>query len=495
MKDLRTVRSQFAIVQPLKEFVISVDDRIKVIEDNLAIIEKIYFPVLIDNNSEDNVDEDYPTFINPGDPRYELDEDQEKLAKSINKTRNLMSLRASREPVNDQFESFVEEVDMNLKVKDKPQRRLTPVLGRNTLDQFHDQLEESQRRDPSFDWNDKRSDREFSDFFIQVERMNHETSDGKKVVIGKSNLDSPEGPRSRKTFDNLVEQMSKESSKWTDHKVVLETIGKRKKIKGINSFLNETRIDGHNVAKKDFGAFYQEMQPIHSEVILSYQKGIIKQGSEPQNVVLKKETLAWVEDDQTILKKLRNKRIFEQAAEYYEGEKLLAERTMRRTKQRVFAEGEFRTGVNQTEVYMDRMKDLEEHSYQVSANTNFFTESNSSMAHQVGPPKKPKLVQHRLSDEKTLVPVTVQLMDEDQVPHRNVPLFFELILPEDAPKVKGLILEGEEGDPLKFSRSTDYNGEATIHLLMTLYNREIEVHREIVQRDKGVVCKVHVKLI
>ena len=30
---------------------------------------------------------------------------------------------------------------------------------------------------------------------------------------------------------------------------------------------------------------------------------------------------------------------------------------------------------------------------------------------------------------------------------------------------------------------------------MTLYNREIEVHREIVQRDKGVVCKVHVKLI
>ena len=233
LKDLRTVRSQFAIVQPLKEFVISVDDRIKVIEDNLAIIEKIYFPVLIDNNSEDNVDEDYPTFINPGDPRYELDEDQEKLAKSINKTRNLMSLRASREPVNDQFESFVEEVDMNLKVKDKPQRRLTPVLGRNTLDQFHDQLEESQRRDPSFDWNDKRSDREFSDFFIQVERMNHETSDGKKVVIGKSNLDSPEGPRSRKTFDNLVEQMSKESSKWTDHKVVLETIGKRKKIKGL----------------------------------------------------------------------------------------------------------------------------------------------------------------------------------------------------------------------------------------------------------------------
>ena len=165
----------------------------------------------------------------------------------------------------------------------------------------------------------------------------------KKVVIGKSNLDSPEGPRSRKTFDNLVEQMSKESSKWTDHKVVLETIGKRKKIKGINSFLNETRIDGHNVAKKDFGAFYQEMQPIHSEVILSYQKGIIKQGSEPQNVVLKKETLAWVEDDQDYLKKLRNKRIFEQAAEYYEGEKLLAERTMRRTKQRVFAEGEFRT--------------------------------------------------------------------------------------------------------------------------------------------------------
>ena len=112
-----------------------------------------------------------------------------------------------------------------------PLKRLTPVLGRNTLDQFHDQLEESQRRDPSFDWNDKRSDHEFSEFFVQVERMNHETSNGKRVVIDKSEIDSPEGPRSRKTFDNLVDQMSKESVKWKDHKVVLETLGKRKKIK------------------------------------------------------------------------------------------------------------------------------------------------------------------------------------------------------------------------------------------------------------------------
>ena len=177
--------------------------------------------------------------------------------------------------------------------------------------------------------------------------------------------------------------------------------------------MNETRIDGHNVAKKDFGAFYQEMQPIHSEVILSYQKGIIKEGSEPQNVVLKKETLAWVEDDQDYLRKLRNQRIFEQAT-VYEGEKLLAERTMRRTKQRVFAEGDFRTGINQTEIYMDRAQDLVDHSYQVSAKANFFTDTDSPMAHQVGPAQKLKLVQHRLSDEKTLVPVTVQLMDEDR---------------------------------------------------------------------------------
>ena len=62
-----------------------------------------------------------------------------------------MSLRVSREPIHDQFESFVEEVDNNLKDVNKPLKRLTPVLGRNTLDQFHDQLEESQRRDPSFD--------------------------------------------------------------------------------------------------------------------------------------------------------------------------------------------------------------------------------------------------------------------------------------------------------------------------------------------------------
>ena len=147
---------------------ISVDDRIKVIEDNLVIIEKVYFPVLIDASAEDNLADDYPTFINPGDPRYELDEDQEKLAKSIKKTRNLMSLRASREPLDDQFENFIDEVDTNLKVENKPLKRLTPVLGRNTLDQFHDQLEESQRRDPSFDWNDKRSDHEFSDFLYKL---------------------------------------------------------------------------------------------------------------------------------------------------------------------------------------------------------------------------------------------------------------------------------------------------------------------------------------
>ncbi len=494
LKDLRTIRSQFAVVNSLKEFVIGVDDRIKVIEDNLVIIEKVHFPVLMESKNEAE-DDDYPTFINPGDPRYELDEDQEKLARSIKKTRNLMSLRASREPLNDEFSSFVDEVDSNLKDENKPVKRLTPVLGRNTLDQFHEQLEEAQRRDPTFDWNDQRKDKDFSDFFVQVERMNHQTSEGKKVVLGKSEIDSPEGARSRKSFDDLVVQMSQNATKWKGHKVVLETLGKRAKIKGINAYLNETKMDGHNVAKKDFGTFYQEMQPIHSEVILSYQKGIIKEGSQPQNIVLKKETLAWVEDDQDYLRKLRNQRIFEQAAQYYEGEKLLAERTMRRTKQRVFAEGEFRTGLNQTEIYMERTQDLEDHSYQVSADTDFFTESDSPMAHQVGPAQKPRLVQHRLSDEKTLVPVTVQLMDEDQVPHRNVPLHFELVMPEDAPKVKGLILEGEEGDPLKFSRSTDHNGEATIHLLMTLYNREIEVHREIVQRNKGVVCKVHVKLI
>ena len=67
LKDLRTVRSQFAVVNSLKEFVISVDDRIKVIEDNLVIIDKVHFPVLIDSKMETEVD-DYPTFINPGDP-------------------------------------------------------------------------------------------------------------------------------------------------------------------------------------------------------------------------------------------------------------------------------------------------------------------------------------------------------------------------------------------------------------------------------------------
>lgn len=495
LKDLRTVRSQFATVDYLKEFVIGVDDRLKIIEDNLAMIEKIYFPVTVSSEATAQSMDDYPTFINPGDPRYELDEDQEKLAHSIQKTRNLMSLRASRESSDKGFSDFVDEVDSNLKDPHKPLRRLAPVLGRNTLDQFHNQLEEARRRDPSFDWNDKRSDDAFTDFFQKVERMNHQMAVGRKDVISGSNLDVPDGPRSRKTFNELVNQLSTESSKWTSHKIVLESLGKPSQITGINAYLNETRMDSHQVARKDFSAFYQEMQPVHSEVILSYQKGIITKGSKPENVLLKEETLAWVEEDEEYLRKLRNSRVFEQVNQYHEGEKLLAERTMRKTKQRVFSKGQFSDGLSESEIYVERATELKDHNYHVSANTDFFTDSNSPMAHQVGPVEKSSLVQHRLSDEKTLVPVTVQLLDEQQVPHRNVPLHFELILPTDAPKVKGLILEGEEGDPLKFSRSTDHNGEATIHLLMTLYNRQIQVEREIVQRDQGVVCKVVVKLI
>lgn len=495
LKDLRSIRSQFAVVDFLKEFVIALDDRLRVIEDNLAMIEKIHFPVSI-TEAPVNADElEYPTFINPGDPRYELDEDQLKLAKSIQKTRNLMSLRASREITDNGFASFIDEVDNNLRVPDKPSRRLTPVLGRNTLDQFHSQLEEAQRRDPSFDWNDERKDEDFSKFFKNVERMNHETTVGRRDIISSSNIDVPDGPRSRKTFNELVEQISKESTKLKDRKVVLRTMGKQDEIGGINSYINETRLDSHNVAKKDFNTFFKEMQPVESEVSLIYQKGVIKKDIQPQNILLNEETLAWVEDDQDHLRKLRNQRVFEQAAQFYEGEKLLAERTMRKTKQRIFAEGDFSTGGGDTDIYLARTKDLNSHSYHVSADTAFFTSTNSPMAHQVGPVDKGGLVQHRLSDEKTLVPVTVQLLDEEQVPHRNVPLHFELVMPQDAPKVKGLILEGEEGDPLKYSRTTDHNGEATIHLLMTLYNRQIEVQREIVQRNQGVVCKVFVKLL
>ena len=495
LKDLRSVRSQFAVVDFLKEFIIAIDDRLRVIEDNLAMIEKIHFPVSIAEAPDAVKGLEYPTFINPGDPRYELDEDQLKLARSIQKTRNLMSLRASREVTDNGFANFVDEVDANLKDEHKPSRRLTPVLGRNTIDQFHSQLEEAQRRDPSFDWNDDRKDEEFSKFFQNVERMNHETTVGRRDIISSSNVDVPDGPRSRKTFGELVERISKESDKWKNHRVVLETMGGQSKIKGINSYMNETRLDSHQVAKQDFNSFFNEMQPVQSEVSLIYQKAVIKKGIQPQNILMKEETLAWVEDDEDHLRKLRNRRVFEQAAQFYEGEKLLAERTMRKTKQRVFAEGDFSTGGGDTDIYLARTKDLESHSYHVSADTAFFTDTNSPMAHQVGSVDKGALVQHRLSDEKTLVPVTVQLLDEEQVPHRNVPLHFELVMPEDAPKVKGLILEGEEGDPLKFSRTTDHNGEATIHLLMTLYNRQIEVEREIVQRNQGVVCKVFVKLL
>ena len=91
LKDLKHLRSGFAKADQLKEFVIGVDDRLRVMETNVEMLDKIYFPKELAMKEPDT--DDYPTFIDPGDPRYNLDDNQRDLAKAIQKTRNILNLK------------------------------------------------------------------------------------------------------------------------------------------------------------------------------------------------------------------------------------------------------------------------------------------------------------------------------------------------------------------------------------------------------------------
>lgn len=492
LKDLKKIRLSFAMVPAMKEFIIHIDDRLKIMEDNIALIEEMYFPVSLDPQALQPEEDDYPTFINPGDPRYELDEEQQKLARAIQKSRNLVHLRNSRENKDHEFPGFVQELDKNLKAEHKPQRTQTPVLGVNRLDHFFDQIEEAQKKDPSFDWNEGRTDKEFREFFQEVEGLDTKATVNKRIVTGFPGVDTPDGAKSRKTFQELVTKMESEIKKTASRRVVMKSMGKLKPVSGINSYLNESPKDGHEVAKAEFQGFLSEMSPIHSEVIMSYQKGILKEGNTPSQVIRTKEKLAWVQDDMQYLRKLRNKRIFEQAAEFYQGEQLLAERTRRKSRTRFFDGEKFDEANEHFNEYIKEQTNKEGHRYDV-AKANFFTKENSPSAHEVGDRKIP-LIKHRLSDEKSLIPITVQVLDEEQTPHRELPMEFRLELPEDFPKITGVILEGGRATPLAAEQVTDYKGEATIHLLMNTFNREIQIDKEMEQVGDGVICTVRVNV-
>ncbi|MCJ8346519.1 hypothetical protein MJH12_13325, partial [bacterium] len=208
LKDLKHLRSGFAKADQLKEFVIGIDDRLRIMENNVAMLDKIYFPKELAMKEPE--EDDFPTFIDPGDPRYNLDENQRDLARAIQKTRNILNLKEDRESINDHFDVFVEQLDENLKAENKPKRRVTPAIGKNSIDHFHKQLKEARDKDATFDWNEKKSDLQFREFFQSVEQFEKKPTVNKRIVTGFPGVDGSVAANSRKTFYEMVKKIDQE---------------------------------------------------------------------------------------------------------------------------------------------------------------------------------------------------------------------------------------------------------------------------------------------
>ena len=643
LKDLRTVRSSFITLTPLKEFMISVDDRLKIMEENIALIQDIYFPKVLEATG-DVEEDDYPTFINPGDPRYQMDEDQEKLAASIQKTRNLMGLKDKREQnesAQRNFDQFVGQLDVNLKEEEKPLRRLTPVLGHQSLDDFHRELKHAQSKDPGHEWGETRPQKQFRQFFHEIEHLDRQPLENQRIVTGFPSKDLPEGPRSRKTFQELVQKLQLEAKAVDEKKVVAISQGVQAVITGINAFVNETRLDGHRVSPKEFGEFLQEMEPIRSEVVLSYQKGVVKKPDPLRYKILKRATRLSTDDrDGIFFDRLRERRVFQQGAPEKEFptaefDHVVSELDFSKSKAYLPAstpvvnESDFardiirQTGsidwVNRAMTFLEKLRDskvfrergapdmklssedfrnflgemepvpsevilsyrkallgrepmledvlppeielkpetlhwidseldhleslrtrsviqekdgyrneimktylhgLESRVVNLAGKQDFNSDKVSVQsyvdkfnrgdggfpyARDMSAPLKKKseaelkapddLPRNKLIEEQTLIPVSVQLMDEDRVVFADVDLEFELILPEHEPTITGKILEASDSSPHTVALKTDTRGEVQVHLLMNLKGKEIQVGREIFQENNRIVCRIQVRTI
>jgi hypothetical protein len=501
VKDLKKLRNGFVKSRQLKEYIIALDDRLKTMEDNVALIEDIHFPQILEQGNAEQDEIEYPTFINPGDPRYELDEEEGRLAQAISKTRNLMTLRESEKPANDNFEGFITEFDENLKAEQKPKREQVPALGKASIDQFYRQLEESQRKDPTFNWDENRNDKNFREFFNEVEQFQKKTMVNKRIVTGFPGIDEPKGSKSRKTYFDLIEKISLKQKDHSDKQVVMKSMGALPKFKGFQGYMNDIRMDEHQPVKKEFQSFLNELEPVRSEVIIKHQRGIVKPNNQ-RDLLLKKETIAWINTDEDFLTKLKARRIFDQTDEFYKAEQMLARRVRTKTKTRAFnAHGTFSDEGIDISQYVTRDENARAHTYEkVPESAGFFVQDSSVMARTNKPPKVKKpapkdMVKYKLENDKSLIPVTIQLLDEEKVPFEDVELEFNLVLPDkDAPEVAGVIIEASKNDhPLSAKKSTDGKGEATIHLLMELFDRKIKIEKEIVQDADSLVCNVYVK--
>ncbi|MCO4783039.1 MAG: hypothetical protein KC646_12010 [Candidatus Cloacimonetes bacterium] len=487
LKDLKHLRSGFAKADQLKEFVIGIDDRLKIMETNVAMMDKIYYPKEL--AMKEPQEDDYPTFIDPGDPRYNLDKNQRDLARAIQKTRNILTLKEDRENIDDNFDSFVDQLDKNLKDEDKPKRRVTPVIGKNSIDHFHKQLKEARDKDATFDWNEKKNDQQFREFFQNVEQFEKKPTVNKRIVTGFPGVDGSVAANSRKTFYDMVKKIDTNQKIEEKKNVVLKPSGALKKIKGLNEYMNDIRFDGHEPSKKEFNSFINEMAPVKSEVIMTYQKGIIKDKLGDGRIIQKTSKVAWGRTDHDYLKRLKNQRTFEQADEFWQGEQLVSERYRRKTKTKVrtFSESVgFNKVHDNSDIYLEAHANAMKHNYLVKGDQEFIAQPNSPNTHEI---VKDDLVKHSLNSKETLIPITVQLLDEDRVPFEKTNLKFQLRFTADLAHLSGHILESDaKGSSVQ--RVTDQHGEAKVFLLLNLMGEKIKVEREIKLVGEEVTCSL-----
>ncbi len=431
LKDLRKLRSSFIQVPDLREFCIALDDRLQVMEKNLALIEELHSPRVLAIEQPPTDDKHWPSFINPGDPRYEMEEHQARLAMALKKGADVLTLAHPHRREDKQFGEFLGELDSSLKAEDKPVRPVVPVLSHRKLDEFHKQLEEARKKDPTYAWEEDRNDKDFRRFLQGVEGLHQKAMENVRVISNHVKVDEPELAASRKTFADLIARIDDGVRQREKKRVVLRSSGASAPVSGINKYMNDTRLDMHKPTAREFNSFLNELEPVPSEVVL--KQGKVRSSDELLSVVP------------------------------------------------MYAEEDFMQ-------YLESPKPLQKTSGRSLTFDRVMKEVGSI-------PPTSSLVGHTLGPKKSLLPITLTLLDDERQPYVSSTVEFVLNLP--ANQVVGGILESQAKDPLRHEVVTDENGEALVHLLMEAEANQLQVQRKISVLDAAtgkLRCELLVRL-
>lgn len=432
IRDLRKLRSTFMQVPQLREYCIALDDRLNEMEKNLRLIDEIYFPKALEI-AKPQAEAPWPTFINPGDPRFELEEHEARLAKALQKGADVLTLAIPNRQDDDRFQEFLGQLDTSLKDEDKPKRPAVPVIATKTLDDFHKQLDEARRKDATFSWEENASDVNFRRFLQSSEKLHQKPSENQRIISNHPRIDEPDSAKSSKSFAELVLRIDDSVRAREKKRVVLASSGVMRPVEGFNSFMNDTRVDSHSPTVKDFSSFVDGMEPVSTEVQIRQNR------VKPTSVL--EDTLPLYEEEDFV--------------EYLT--------TPASERRQMFGHPAAMAAVP---------AQVEAHSPATA------------------------LVTHQLGGRKSLIPITLSLLDDERKPHVKIPVEFVLSL-SSRNMVAG-ILESQGKDPMTHSVVTNESGEALVHLLVEAEAHSIRVQRVVSIKDpadSGVRCELIVTLL